>query len=563
MSATKPGKALIIDDEESSRLYLQGLLEELNYVAITAVGGREGIELFKTEQPNIIFMDVRMPGIDGYEAARVIKAESGSRFIPIIFVTAFADEKSLSDCILAGGDDILIKPFDEFIFRSRVQLIHRVSSLNNQLQGMYSMLHREQEIAESFYSNAIQSTNIKNRFIKSNIRPAGTFSGDMVLSAYSPSRDLLFLIGDFTGHGLSAALGAMPVSEVFQAMAAKGFDAKDILSGINKKMKSLLPSGMFFGALLVVIDQGLEHVRVFNAGMPDLLIVDGHNKAIKHSVKSTGLPLGIVDDIAAKELVQYVPVKSNDRILMFSDGLTEARNTDDEEFGEQRLQQAIANSPKNCIFEEIYRDLDRFCGETTQVDDVTLVEITCVHDLLPVVKVGDLIPVHRHNFNDNGEWNFSLKFGGSRLRKSNPVPVVVNYLTEIEDLETERQSLFTVMTELYVNALDHGVLGLNSSLKSDPEGFANYFEEREKRLAELDSGHVIFDLSVEQNAGVRSILLKIEDSGSGFDYLNRSVSSPDQTSLSGRGIILIESLCESLEYRGKGNIVEAVYSWNA
>ena len=77
----------------------------------------------------------------------------------------------------------------------------------------------------------------------------------------------------------------------------------------------------------------------------------------------------------------------------------------------------------------------------------------------------------------------------------------------MEELEAEGQSLFTVMTELYVNALDHGVLGLDSNLKSDQDGFETYFLTRESRLARLDSGYVIFNFSVEQEAGRRSILL--------------------------------------------------------
>jgi serine phosphatase RsbU (regulator of sigma subunit) len=556
-------KALIVDDTKANRVLLKSLLADQGYHSIEANDGREAIELFNSEQPDIIFMDIMMPGINAYEATREIKAASRGRFIPVILMAQLTDNEVTIKCIEAGGDDFLAKPFDKFMLQIKIKSMQRIASLNREVQGMYSMLHREQEIAESYYSNAIQSTNIVNPFIKSKIRPAGTFSGDMVLSAYSPSRELLFLIGDFTGHGLSAALGAMPVSEVFKAMTAKGFSPGDILSGINKKLKSLLPVGMFFGVQLVIINQDLEHVRIFNAGMPDLLVVDGDNNTLKHKVKSTGLPLGIVDDIDPKEIVQYVPIKPNDKILMFSDGLTEARNINDDEFGDQRLLQAISNSPKNCIFEKIFHDLNLFCGDTTLFDDVTLVEITCVHDLLPDVKVADFIPVYRHNFSDNGEWEFSLKFSGGRLRKTNPVPIVVNYLAEIEPLEAERQSLFTVMTELYVNALDHGILGLDSNLKSSPSGFTQYFEQREKQLDTLDSGYIIFSLSVDQNEGVRSILLKIEDSGSGFDYLNHEAKLADQTSFSGRGIMLIESLCESLEYRGKGNVVEAIYSWNA
>ena len=561
MNKLTKGKALIVDDEKSNRTLLRRLLADLNYESIEASNGQEAIDLFNRENPDIIFMDIMMPGMNGYDATREIKAASRNLFIPVIFITGVTDPEVYRLCIEAGGDDFLSNPFDKFVLQTRIKSMGRIASLSREVQGMNSMLRREQEMAESFYSNAIQSTNIKNQFIKSKIRPAGTFSGDIVLSAYSPSRNLVFLIGDFTGHGLSAALGAMPVSEVFRAMTAKGFSPEDILSGINKKLKSFLPTGMFFGAQLVVINQDLEHVRVFNAGMPDLLIVDGHSHSIKHTVKSTGLPLGIVEEIDAKEIGQYLPIKPNDKILMFSDGLTEARNNNDEEFGQQRLEQAIKSSPQNCLFEKIYRDLDLFCGDTTQVDDVTLVEITCVHDVLPDVKIPEFIPAQHQNFSANGEWAFSLNFSGSRLRKTNPVPIVVNSLLEMESLEAERQSLFTVMTELYVNALDHGILGLNSSLKSDPSGYAEYFAEREKRLAVIDSGHIIFNLSVDQNAGVRSILLKIEDSGDGFDYLNHRPPSPEQNALSGRGIVLIKGLCGSLEYKGKGNVVEAVYSW--
>jgi hypothetical protein len=482
-------------------------------------------------------MDVMMPVLDGYEATRQIKAASINHFVPVIFLTAMNDEEALAQCIEAGGDDFLVKPYDRVILQSKIRSMQRIAVLNREVQGMYSMIHREQEIAESVFINAIQSSNIENPYIKQVVRPAGIFSGDMVLSAYSPSRDLYFLTGDF---------GAMPVSEVFRAMTTKGFSPEEILTGINKKLKSMLPVGMFFGAQLVVVNHDLEHVRVFNAGMPDVIIVDGETHRIKHRLKSTG-----------------APISYNDKILMHSDGLTEARNASDQEFGSDRLYQSIADAPKNSIFDQVFTDLDQFCGNiTTQADDVTLVEITCVHDVLPEIEVHDYIKPSTHMISDRGEWKLSMRFNGSRLRETNPVPILVSYLMEMEELETERQSLFTVMTELYVNALDHGVLGLDSNLKTDPEGFESYFQTRESRLANLDSGYVIFNLSVEQESSRRSILLRIEDSGKGFDYENRKQSQARETDLSGRGIMLIQDLCESVEFHGKGNIAIARFSWN-
>jgi serine phosphatase RsbU (regulator of sigma subunit) len=504
-----------------------------------------------------------MPVLDGYEATRQIKAASANRFVPVIFLTAMSDEEALAQCIEAGGDDFLIKPYDNIILKSKIRSMQRIAALNREVQGMYSMIHREQEIAESVFINAIQSSNIENPHLRQVVRPAGIFSGDMVLSAYSPSRDLFFLTGDFTGHGLLAALGAMPVSEVFRAMTTKGFSPEEILTGINKKLKSMLPVGMFFGAQLVVVNHDLEHVRVFNAGMPDVIIVDGETNQIKHRLTSTGLPLGVEAVIDPKEMLQYAPIAYNDKILMHSDGLTEARNGQDQEFGNDRLVASISNAPKNTIFDQVFDDLDQFCGDnTTQADDVTLVEITCVHDVLPEIEVHDYIKPSKYMLGDRGEWKLSMRFNGARLRETNPVPILVNYLMDMEELEAERQSLFTVMTELYINALDHGVLGLDSNLKTDPAGFEAYFQTRESRLANLDSGHVIFNLSVEQESSRRSILLRIEDSGKGFDFENHNPPLDGATALSGRGLLLIQDLCESLEYHGKGNIAIARFGWS-
>ncbi|MCP4765148.1 MAG: fused response regulator/phosphatase [Gammaproteobacteria bacterium] len=563
MNNSGPGKALIVDDEKANRLALKSLLVKQGYQTIEAVNGEEAVALFKQQNVDIVFMDVMMPILDGYEATRRIKDASGRRFVPVIFLTAMSDEAALAQCIEAGGDDFLVKPYDKLILQSKIRSMRRIAALNSEVQGMYSRIRREQEIAETVFVDAIQSPNIVNPFLRQAVRPASIFSGDMVLSAYSPSRDLYFLTGDFTGHGLLAALGAMPVSEVFRAMTTKGFSPEEILAGINRKLKVMLPVGMFFCTQLVVVSHDLEHLRVFNAGMPDVLVVDGTSHRIKHRLASTGLPLGVDANADIHEMLQYAPIAPNDKVLMYSDGLIEARNAGDREFGSRRLINSIKRAPQNQIFDRIFLDLDSFCGAVeSQRDDVTLVEISCVPGVMPALEAHDYLRPAAHMLSERGEWKLSLRFDGARLRETNPVPVLINYLMEMEELEAERQSLFTVITELYLNALDHGVLALDSTLKADPAGFEAYVQTRESRLASLDNGHVTFNLSVEQKASRRSILLRVEDSGKGFDFANHVAPNDRDMALSGRGLVLIRDLCDSLEFEGNGNIAVARFSWS-
>jgi len=554
--------ALIVDDEITNRLILRALLKKHGYQSIEAADGEQAVKLFKEHDPDIIFMDVMMPVMDGYDATRIIKGISQNKFVPIIFLTAMTDEEALSKCIDVGGDDFLTKPYDKFLLRSKIEAMRRITLLNKKVQGMYSMIHREQEIGEQVFNNAVQKTNIKNDCLRTIIKPASTFSGDMILSAYAPSKDLHFLLGDFTGHGLSAALGALPVSEVFRAMTSKGFTLEEILMGINKKLRTFLPTGMFLGVQLISVSHDLEHIKVINAGMPDVLLIDGQTNLIRQHIKSNGLALGILDHVDIDEMVQILPITHGDKLIFNSDGVTEAWNLKGEDFGDDRFYKTIEETPNNIkIFDHIMSELNQFCGKAVQADDITLVEIHCTQELIPI-DLSEVKTPSAKRFNSSGDWEYTISFKGSRLKATNPVPLIINNLLELENIESDKQNLFTVLTELYVNALDHGVLGLNSSLKSDPSGFTQYFKEREERLNALDSGHVSFHLALKHNNDNHQLTIRVEDSGKGFDFKNKKAPEPNALALSGRGLILINDLCQSLTYYGNGNIAEAIFSWD-
>ena len=102
-------------------------------------------------------------------------------------------------------------------------------------------------------------------------------------------------------------------------------------------------------------------------------------------------------------------------------------------------------------------------------------------------------------------------------------------------------------------------MGLSSELKSSPDGFATYYNERKKRLTSLSSGKVSFSLAhfVTETGGELKICVK--DSGSGFDFLPGPKGG--RPNLSGRGLKLIDQLSESLTIYPPGNEIEVVYSW--
>jgi len=553
---------LVADDQRVNRHMLSLMLEQLDISTVTAADGVEAIEMFEQHKPELVLMDINMPRMDGFEATRQIKRRSGDLFVPIVFITGEDDEQKICQGITEGGDDFLKRPFSFDNLKAKITAMRRIRNLNQKLLEVQNVRKREEEIAVALFDGAVESGNVALDQIRIYKRPAEAFSGDVQLTAYRPDGGVNILLGDFTGHGLTATIGALPMSETFRAMTQKGYGGQEVLGQINRKLNQLLPTGMFLAMAMVSMSADGGHVQIWNGGLPDVMIVDGFSGEIQHRIVSAHPPLGIISTMMDSHF-QSFQLKPSDRILMLSDGVIEASNAKGELFGEERLIEAIRmGARRSQITEQIIASVGGFMLGTSQDDDISLIEIPGVlqareeewnqrsSDLALAADVAD------------DRWEWSMELNGGALRRLNPVAMALSRLQECEGDGEHWHSVFTILTELYVNALDHGVLELNSALKSSPEGFAEYFQQREIRLDELVEGSVGIEMQVSRLEGGGMLRFSIKDSGAGFDYngwLEKIRQGTLAEGLSGRGIKLVDELCESLEYSENGTRVEVIY----
>ena len=378
----KPLKVLVVDDDLISRKIIIKILDKGGYNVFKAENGREGVDVFEREQPDIVIMDIMMPVMDGYEAIRIIKKRSQDSFVPVICLTDLQDNKTLAQCVEVGADDFLSKPVHHVILNAKIDAMLRIKRLYNtvteqkkQLADQFALLEYEQKLAENVFSNILSAIPSDSDSVNFSLTPMKKVGGDLVLSTPVFIDRQYVLLGDFTGHGLSAAIGAVPVAEVFNEIKDNSHSIVDVARKINNKLHALLPSGFFLCACLIEVDYSDNKIHVWLGGLPDLLIFDG-NRRIKKRVASKHLPMGILDDKEFDQSPDVISVDVGDQIFFYSDGITEAENKDGEMFGQKRLEDLIANSQNpDDIIDEIKKTLDSFCKGVEQSDDITIAAI--------------------------------------------------------------------------------------------------------------------------------------------------------------------------------------------
>ena len=375
--------ALVVDDSAPGRTFLRALLKRAGYVVEVAESGEQALALFVPGKFDIVFMDILMPGIDGIETARHLKSLSGVFFTPVIFVTGEDDEESLVRAIDAGGDDFLTKPVTPGVLLAKLKAMARIREVHERTRQLYALVVEDQEMAKEVFDRAVQSRTTSPAGLSSRLIPAGVFSGDLLLSAVSPDGRLVVLFGDFTGHGLAAALGAMPVSETFRAVVAQNLTLEAMLDQLNRRVVEALPRGHFLAAHLLSVPRDLSAFTVANCGMPPLLLCGP--QGVRQRIHSATFALGILADASFGDAVRVVEIEPGERLILASDGVTEATGKDAEAFGDTRLEALLAAPDRsgNDVPSRVAAALDNFRGDTPFSDDVSIVELLLTDQLFP------------------------------------------------------------------------------------------------------------------------------------------------------------------------------------
>jgi diguanylate cyclase (GGDEF)-like protein len=121
-------KVLIVDDSPTIRTALRGLVERMGHSVIEVEDGREALQIYRQDRPDLVLIDVMMPVMDGYEAARQMRGIRPDEWVPIIFLSSKEADQDLDRAIEAGGDDYLVKPVSFVVLNAKIRALQRIES---------------------------------------------------------------------------------------------------------------------------------------------------------------------------------------------------------------------------------------------------------------------------------------------------------------------------------------------------------------------------------------------------------------------------------------------------
>ncbi len=556
---------LIVDDIETNRIILKRLLAKLGYHAKEATNGQEAVDAFRAEPPDLIIMDVMMPVMDGYEATRIIKAES-EKWIPVIFLTALDQVEQYLKGLEIGGDDFISKPFNFAILTAKLQVFARAIEMQKQileknaaLALMQARSDHEMQMGKYVLDRLLERSSRAGEMVSSWVQPLSIFSGDIVLSTTSPEGVLYTLHADSQGHGLSAALAIIPVIELFYTMCEKGFGVGTIVKEMNWKIRELMPVGYFMAGTLVSVDLSQGLVSVWNGGNPAALLADNSGR-IHNVFDSRHPPLGILSD---KEFDSTLEFWSRDRredtvyrIYLVSDGIVDAEGLSGY-FGMDRIVEIVSSTDPDERVQKIREAIAEHCSDRERRDDMSVVEVTCSgSEMLSVPVSGTSMAQQASSL-----WGFRISISASQIKRLDLTPVIMGIINSLGVDQRHNGHIFLILSELINNAIDHGLLELDSSEKQNPHGLERYFEMRAQRLASIEDAKIEIDVKSRPELNRDRLLIRIRDSGKGFDHSRYAALGENETP-HGRGIALIRSLCSMVEYIPPGNEVTVAYDMN-
>lgn len=409
MNSDKSGSVLVVDDIEMNRDMLSRRLDRSGYQVATAADGKRTLEIIGQQHFDLILLDVQMPGMTGIEVLTILRQTYSATDLPIIMVTAQDESHHIVEALSLGANDYVVKPIDFPVVLARIQTqlsLKRSVDHIKRLEKKLALQNEELAAANTDLATANllmkrdlkAAARIQEAFLPSfpegfpgvqfvwKFRPCAELAGDLLNVMPIDAEHLGLYVLDVSGHGVAASLLSVTVNHVLSRMMVQSpenrgdnssghrpLSPSEVAAQLAKQFPYDQRTEQFF-----TLNYGTLHVktgefRFICAGHPGPVLVRHHGEIEDFGMP--GYPIGLTDEPYTEGVVKLSP---GDRLYLYSDGLTDARNADKKMFGDKRLLNSLKRASSSTLqksLDTLLGDVDDWCSGAPPHDDISVLAL--------------------------------------------------------------------------------------------------------------------------------------------------------------------------------------------
>jgi sigma-B regulation protein RsbU (phosphoserine phosphatase) len=318
MEATQPFTVLAVDDNPVNLKLMESSLVKEGYRVISASNGPRARELSVAEKPDLILLDIRMPGEDGFEVIRFLKDHPATGAIPVIFLTAYAEINSKLRGFDLGAVDYITKPFHPLEVLARVGIHLKLSIATNSL--IAEQARKLGQITEAQNAMLPLADELPwarfGVYYKALEEAGGDFYDILNLSDQITG----YFVADFSGHDIKTSYMTAAIKALLAQNCSPVYSPLESMKMINDVLVEILTDGKYLTACYVWLNRRTGRLCIISAGHPPVVhIPKGKDPEV---IRLDGDILGMFKD--ARFGIHRIPVAPGDRLFIYSDGLVES-----------------------------------------------------------------------------------------------------------------------------------------------------------------------------------------------------------------------------------------------
>jgi len=369
-------RVLLVDDAKANLdILVEGLKSD--HKLSLALSGEMALQIAARTPPDLVLLDIVMPGLDGYEVCRRLRQMPETAEVPIMFLSSLEEVQNKTRGFEAGANDYLTKPFEMLEVKSRVRSLLKAKA--------YSDAVKEQIASELRVAREIQMGMLPHNFAGMEqvygvefgavLEPAREVGGDLYGVCAAARERLVVFLGDVSGKGIPASMFMVRAISLARLLAREIAEPERILARLNDELAADNPSGMFVTFLCAVFDPGSGRLTLANAGhCRPVLLCPGEPPrwAVQHLGTALGFESGL--EFQRTEL----SLRPGDALAFYTDGVSEAFNPQDECYGNERLLAdvgVLAGQSASAITAGLLQKVRAFAGTAPQSDDIAILTL--------------------------------------------------------------------------------------------------------------------------------------------------------------------------------------------